>query len=392
MLVVEDERELAGALEVAIDVQPGLECVGVVGTIDEALQAVDATGPDIVLMDVHLPGVDGIEGTRRIKATNPHASVFILTGDATPDLLAAATSAGAAGFLAKDSGLTDVLTAIQTPVEGIIFVDGATLGALVAGVEEAHLSLEHAVDERTAALAARTAELARSNDRLQEFVCVVAHDLRNPLVAMGGLAEAMQTSPSPPPDTHDKVLGTIATSSQEAIGMIDDLLAYARASGDIAPEPVSLDEQVQRAIRAVQPLLDRWAATVVVASPLPTVVGYPLALCRVFQNLVSNAVLYRHPDRSPVITITAEAAGGGWRITVADNGLGIPPGREEVIFSPGVRLNANHEPGTGFGLAEARMLIERHRGRITAHADPDGPGARFVIDLPGEAPDVGRVA
>jgi DNA-binding NarL/FixJ family response regulator len=134
VLVVEDQRALAGALSVAIDAQPDLDCVGAVGTVEDALRLVATCHPDVVLMDIHLPGVDGIEGTRQVKADHPATRVLILTADATPDLLGSAATAGAAGFLAKDSAFPDVLAAIRSPVEGKMLVEGTTLAALVVGI------------------------------------------------------------------------------------------------------------------------------------------------------------------------------------------------------------------------------------------------------------------
>lgn len=135
VLVVEDERALAGALEVAIDVQSDMTCVGAVSTVDEAVRIAETDRPDVVLMDVHLPGVDGVEGTRRIKARHPDTRVLILTADAAPDLFTDAAAAGAAGFLAKDTAFPDVLAAIRAPSDEKMLVEGATLTALLRGLE-----------------------------------------------------------------------------------------------------------------------------------------------------------------------------------------------------------------------------------------------------------------
>ncbi|GLJ93194.1 DNA-binding response regulator [Streptomyces poonensis] len=132
MLVVEDQRTLADALELAIGAQPDLECVGAVDTVEQALPLA-RTGTDVVLMDVHLPGTDGIAGTSLLKRAAPALRVLILTGDPRPRLLAAAAAAGAAGFLTKDSTLPDILAAIRAPATGPLLVAGGTLAAL-AGV------------------------------------------------------------------------------------------------------------------------------------------------------------------------------------------------------------------------------------------------------------------
>jgi len=131
VLVVEDQRALADTLKLGINAQPDLDCVGAVGTVDDAMPLIAAFHPDVVLMDIHLPGVDGIEGTRRVKASHPATQVLILTADATPDLLSGAAAAGATGLLAKDSAFDDILGAIRSRVEGKFLVEGATLAALL---------------------------------------------------------------------------------------------------------------------------------------------------------------------------------------------------------------------------------------------------------------------
>lgn len=138
VLVVEDQQTLAGALHIAINAQPDMDCVGAVGTAEEALALAVATSPDTVLMDIRLRGADGIEATRQIKAACPRVRVLILTADATPDRLAAAAAAGASGFLAKDSPFPDILAAIRAPVDGkILLVEGSTLEALIKSLDRA---------------------------------------------------------------------------------------------------------------------------------------------------------------------------------------------------------------------------------------------------------------
>ena len=84
VLVVEDQQVLASALEIAIGTQPDMDCVGTAATIDDALASVAEHRPDVVLMDIQLPGLDGIEGTRQIKAAYPDVTILILTAGATP--------------------------------------------------------------------------------------------------------------------------------------------------------------------------------------------------------------------------------------------------------------------------------------------------------------------
>jgi DNA-binding NarL/FixJ family response regulator len=82
-------------------------------------------------MDVYLPGVDGIEGTRHIKASNPATRVLILTGHTELDILTQAATAGASGFLPKESSLQEVIDAIRVPFDDKIVVESSTLAALI---------------------------------------------------------------------------------------------------------------------------------------------------------------------------------------------------------------------------------------------------------------------
>ena len=125
VLIVEDQQVLASALEIAIGAQPDMDCVGTAATVDDALIQISERRPDVVLMDIQLPGTDGIEGTRRIKAVDPDVSILILTAGATPVRLAAAAAAGATGFLAKDGPFGDVLAAIRNPMPGKMVIEGS---------------------------------------------------------------------------------------------------------------------------------------------------------------------------------------------------------------------------------------------------------------------------
>jgi DNA-binding NarL/FixJ family response regulator len=134
VLVVEDQQVLASALEVAIGFQPDLDCVGTAVTIDDAVALMTARRPDVVLMDIQLPGTNGIEGTRRIKAAFPEVSILILTASVTAQRLAAAAEAGAAGLLAKACSFTDILAAIRNPIPGKMVIEGAALAELIKDV------------------------------------------------------------------------------------------------------------------------------------------------------------------------------------------------------------------------------------------------------------------
>ncbi|HEX9031260.1 MAG TPA: response regulator transcription factor [Streptosporangiaceae bacterium] len=126
VLIVEVQRTLATALEIAIEAQPDLQCVGAVGTVQDAIDRIRRIVPDVVLMDLDLPGADGIEGTRQIKASCPDVNVLILSAGADPHRVAAAAAAGAAGVITTDTSFAEILELIRNPVDGAT-VEGITL-------------------------------------------------------------------------------------------------------------------------------------------------------------------------------------------------------------------------------------------------------------------------
>jgi DNA-binding NarL/FixJ family response regulator len=131
VLIVEDHFALADSLELAIGLQPDMECVGLAGTVSQALELVAGCSPDVVLMDVRLPDGNGIEATARIKAIRPGTSVLILTALPDPLLMARAAEARASGFLRKAARVSEILRSIRLAAAGGLTLDPSTLRALV---------------------------------------------------------------------------------------------------------------------------------------------------------------------------------------------------------------------------------------------------------------------
>ena len=125
-------------------------------------------------------------------------------------------------------------------------------------------------------------------------------------------------------------------------------------------------------------------------SPLPTLEADPTQMRQLLQNLLSNALKFRSPDRAPVVKVAAtEASLDGapaWELRIEDNGIGFDPKYGEKIFGPFQRLHGRQEyEGTGIGLAIVRRIAERHRGTIRAEGRP-GEGATFILLMPARQP------
>ncbi len=126
VLIVDDHRTFGEALALVLEADPRLDCCGVATSVPEALQRLSRDPCDVVIMDVALPGSDGIEGTRRIRSAHPETRVIILTGHVEPSVLAAAVSVGAAAFLPKGGRLADVVEAVLAPPGGSMIIGPQT--------------------------------------------------------------------------------------------------------------------------------------------------------------------------------------------------------------------------------------------------------------------------
>lgn len=259
-----------------------------------------------------------------------------------------------------------------------------------------HLSKEHeraarkASEELAGLLRSREGELVqisdelrRSNADLEQFAHVASHDLQEPLRSAGGLAALLQEQEvSRLTDRGRGLLEDLTAALQRMQVLTRDLLALAAASRpDHSKVEVSIAELTIATEEDLRRALDETGGKIL-SSELPVVVGDEVALLQVMENLVANALKFRESDVQPVIQISCRAAGGYWRIAVADNGIGIPAHLREQVFEPFRRLHTRDVyPGSGIGLALCRKIIEWHGGRIWAEGNYEG-GSTFVFTLP----------
>jgi DNA-binding NarL/FixJ family response regulator len=118
VLLVDDQAWLRLGFRTVLDKQPDIEVVGEAGDGEQAVAMTHAVDPDVVLMDVRMPGVDGIEATRRIVASGSPARILVLTTFDIDEYVYAALRAGASGFLLKDALPADLLGGIRVVASG----------------------------------------------------------------------------------------------------------------------------------------------------------------------------------------------------------------------------------------------------------------------------------
>lgn len=224
-------------------------------------------------------------------------------------------------------------------------------------------------------------DLERSNEELERYAHVAAHDLRSPLVTVGGYMRLLERRYGHELGTEAEVFLRHALEGVDRMeALIDDLLDYAKLDGMRPVEsPVNLDQALDRALGALQVDMQSSGAQVH-REGLPTVLGHDERLARLFQNLIGNAIKFRGVA-PPLIRVWAEQEDGMWLISVEDNGIGIPSTELEEVFAPFQRLHGDSEySGTGMGLAICKKIVEQHGGRIWAESEL-GQGTTFRFTL-----------
>lgn len=232
-----------------------------------------------------------------------------------------------------------------------------------------------------AVLIAQAEELARSNAELAEFAYVASHDLQEPLRTISSYASLLADRYGHLLDKKgQKFLGYLVDGARRMQALIRDILAFSQIGKLPTRIPVDCNEVIERVIFDLRDIIVTSGAQVS-RDQLPTIIGDPILLRQVFQNLIGNALKFRHKARPVLVHIGAEQRGAFWSFSVKDNGIGIEPQYFKKIFSIFQCLNPRETySGTGIGLAICRKAIEQHGGTITVESELDrGSVFRFTV-------------
>lgn len=259
--------------------------------------------------------------------------------------------------------------------------DGA--GQIVGASKIARDITERKLAEET--FARQTDRLVRANADLQQFAYITSHDLKEPLRIVVSCTEMLLSKSAEKLNAEERqLLNFVINAGKRMNTMIADLLPYARTlSEDLPFERVMISQAVDWAINNLHVAIQSSGAEISYdPNALPAVHGNKLALVQLFQNILSNAIKYRGPER-PKIGIWAERDNGRWQFSVRDNGIGIAPAYHERIFLLFQRLHKQDCPGSGVGLALCRKIVQAHGGDIRVESE-EGKGATFLFSLPAE--------
>ena len=351
----------------------------------------------LIILDVAMPGMDGFETARlvRSRARNRATPIIFVTGLSwQDDEILRGYELGAFDFLIKPIR-PEVLRAKAT-----VFIQlqertqelrdkAAELRRAQAKAHERELVMQRERFEAEA-LERQMRQMAEGDRRKDEFLAILAHELRNPLQPLQTAVELLEHETGPR-SAPSRVLAIIHRQVHHIGRLVDDLLDVARFQTgklELRREPIALDVIVDEAVAASRPAAEsrRHALTVIGHGTPPTVFGDPVRIVQVLSNVLSNATKYTDPGGTIIVEWGTRDDGETPHafVRVVDNGRGISPDLLPKIFDMFVqeRVTEDGAGGLGLGLGLARRLVELHGGTIHASSEGASTGSTFEIELP----------
>ncbi|HWB63245.1 MAG TPA: ATP-binding protein [Chitinophagales bacterium] len=328
---------------------------------EEGLALATAWQPDIILTDVMMPKMDGIELCSAIK-NNPATTgitVVLLTALTYRDAMVRGWEARADEYLFKPFHPEELVTRIRS------------LLAIKAERKKASEELER-----------KNAALTVSNAELESFSYSVSHDLRAPLRAIYGYTKIILDDYAENLETDARDMMKKVLDNAEKMGqLIEDLLAFSRAGRkQITRNPLSMDDLARKTLMEMKEQIKINNATIAINNMPPAHADYNL-IAQVYTNLLSNALKYSRNNDNPVIELGAIEKDGRPVYYVKDNGVGFDMRYYDKLFGVFQRLHSTTEfEGTGVGLALVQRIISKHGGSIWAESAL-GQGATFYFTI-----------
>ncbi|MBI1312035.1 DUF4118 domain-containing protein [bacterium] len=225
---------------------------------------------------------------------------------------------------------------------------------------------------------------AESEQIRSSLLSGVSHDLKTPLAAIAGASSSLLEAPALDEQTRRQLLETVAEESARLNRLLENILQMSKLDAGASPPNRQwhvLEEIVGSALHRTSRELQNYSVSVRLPTDLPLLFVDGLLLEQLMVNLLENAS--RYTPEGTQIAITAAVDGQSLRLTVADNGPGLPSGSHERIFEKFYRASptADAGRGSGLGLAICRAIARAHGGNVTAANWPGG-GAEFIVRLP----------
>ncbi len=333
----------------------------------EALRIAQSALPDLVLLDISMPGMDGFEVCTRLKADASTRDIPVIFISALSDIddVVRGFEVGGVDYITKPFKFREVLARIASQL------------TLVRQRQEIE-ALRHQ-DRQT---------FESLNRMKNEFIRMATHDLRNPLNVILGYRSVLQrlTVAEEHRALMDEALQAIDDNVEKMRKLVTDMLDLAQmeTSWQFKPAPVSLAGLLEKAVGNFHLIAEQKGITLALAPPTgdTTVIVDASAITRVVDNLIVNALKYTPPGER--IAVRAKLRGQHAIIQVGDTGIGIPPEDVPRVFDAFYRVKRPDVPdveGTGLGLSIVKAIVERHGGHIDVRSKV-GTGSVFSVILP----------
>jgi signal transduction histidine kinase len=334
--------------------------VGAVGRGSDAVDLVRSTEPDVVLMDVRMPEMNGIETTRLLKATFPEVGIVALTGVDDQDAVREMLVAGASCYVLKDSDSDEIFHAIRQAASGGGVISSEVTPRVIGELTEA-LERER---RRSRQLELAQEALLERAARRHELVSRLGHELRTPVTVILGMAQTLSKGTGTS-EQREEMLGALVMRAQGLARLVSRLEGVVEAGLTEYTDVVDVAQEVAR-------LSDR-VRVVTAGRPMLATLNRVAAL-RILEELVENGLEFSD-ERSPVV-VEVDEKPAGIEVRVIDHGVGISEDALERIFEPleqAEDLHTRTHPGVGLGLTVARMSARSMDGDVTLErTGPEG--------------------
>ncbi len=331
-----------------------------------ALEAVASEPPDLILLDVMMPGMDGYEVCRRLKADEQTRGIPVIFMSALDQALdkIKAFSGGGVDYVTKPFQVEEVLARVETHL--------------------ALRSLQNQLEAQVVDLQRANTALRESNDELDAFSHTVAHDLKEPLANILMATNVVQTLAGPSGQgkgVNDLIRG-LAISARKAINIVDELLLLASVRQEqVRHDPLDMADIVKQATKRLDWMVAQYQGEIALPDRWPVALGYAPWVEEVWVNYLSNGLKYG--GQQPRLQLGAEVqAGDVVRFWVRDNGPGIPPEKQGALFTEFTRTGRMRAEGHGLGLSIVKRIVTRLGGTVGVESQV-GPGSTFYFMLPG---------
>jgi signal transduction histidine kinase len=376
----------------------------------EGISLVQETEPQLILMDMNLPSMDGREITTRLRGLPnfTNTPIVALTANTGPGSRELALASGCTGFLTKPIDVASFPGQVKDYLAGRIEP---------LSPDERNTHLQRHAQNMVERLESSIRELEAANRRLVEldrlksdFIVLVSHELRTPLTLIGGYAHLLedQIRSALGDSVSTQAIATISAGlrsgidrMQEVVGEIISVSRISSGTLDLSVGPVRLSEVMESITADAEEVVTQRNLALHVSgmADLPLIDGDGRRLRTAIENVIGNAIKYT-PDRGNIMVLGRQVDDDTIAIRIRDSGIGIPPEEHRHIFEQFYVIEAieHHSTsksafqggGLGIGLAITKGIVEAHNGRIWVESerrDPQGlPGSTFHILLPVKQP------